>query len=108
MSFQNHLDFRDSATWQADSSGGPDTALNTSVGARPNCCALQRYSCGRGQLQAIQSLCTMSQISVQILGKNQPQHWCGEGLESVQLSDIMVAPVFADDVVPLASLDCGV
>lgn len=48
-----------------------------------------------------------SQVSVQILGKYQLRQWCGEGLDCFQFSDIMVASVFADDVVLLASSACA-
>lgn len=99
MSVQNHLGFRDSDTGQADNSGGPLTALNTSAGAHPNYCVLQGIPVGGGCCRPY------SQICVRILGKNQLWQWCGEGLESVQFSDIMVASVFADDVVLLASSD---
>lgn len=86
---------------QADNSGGPFTALNTSAGAHPDYCVLQGISVGGGCCKPFSLICA------QILGKYQLRQWCREGLECVQFSDIMVASVFADDVVLLVSSDCG-
>jgi len=91
-SVQNHLNFM-------------LTAVMVQWWSAPKLLCSQNIFLWDWRVQDIQSSCALTKNCAQILGKYQFPHWYVEGLEIIQCSFI-VASVFADDVVLLASSCC--